>query len=822
MTRGVLLAQPVQEREGYQLRPGQVIVETRAHWRAWEAPDGVRVVEADGLVHPRFLRRDIDAVLNAAEFTNISGTDTTSGGISAVGLRSDTLDAPLIMDGDPTTWWEPDTEYPEDAWAEIDLGRAVIAQRIRLRFVEEGMGDPFLGFRVLVSDGAKSFGVPRRRQFVRVGQETAPNKDRRVYTFDVGPFRPVPAGIVGEPVRFVRIDMLATDGPRGAEVSQEQHYRLGPDDRGAVDFFRQTVAGRQTPVTEESYWKLPEEKRGPVRYYRRERPRLAEVEVEALGDNIVALTQHALFLLGDFFEDMARRFITDGLMETGYSIRVYDPFRDREQISVDLGGEFWLDRIRLLSDRYPLTSYQIRTSDGSLEPTGEYAWDAFEERVNAEQFLQVEEHFPVRRVRFIELRRLDLLGDTGANGYLRELQAYGEGYVADATLTSPLIKLGQRLVVTGLEWEGSAPVGAGVMVRTRSGDDITQVSHFYNRADREVTETLYRHLKDEDRGPIRVEELPGPDWSRWSEPYPAAGPFRSPSPRRMAMVQVSLRSSEPLRCAGIRRLVLHLEPPLVTRVVAEIAPTRGVAPGQDREFRLYIRPVLASGDLGYDRLRIRSSSSAPLHLSRGRAGTDLELRFGSAEQLWPGPARVEHLANGAIELILPEGGDRGRLLELTLRASVYLPSTTFAVDLVLEDQAQAADAGDASALAQSSSLAVMADLGDMPLLGAVAVEPSVLTPNGDGINDEAMVRVLVYYVVGRHCLAIGVHDLAGRRVRDLSLDSDHPSGEHRLVWDGRDDGGQVLPPGMYIVRVHLPTDAGARGTTAVRLVSLVY
>jgi len=133
-----------------------------------------------------------------------------------------------------------------------------------------------------------------------------------------------------------------------------------------------------------------------------------------------------------------------------------------------------------------------------------------------------------------------------------------------------------------------------------------------------------------------------------------------------------------------------------------------------------------------------------------------------------------------------------------------------------------ADAGNASSLVQSSSLVVMSDLGGVPLLGPLRVEPPVLTPNGDGANDETMVRIAVYHVEGRRHLAVGVYDLSGRRVRDLSLESEQPSGEHRIAWDGRDAAGQLLPPGTYIVQMHLPTDAGANGTTAMRLVSLVY
>ena len=813
--------QPFQEREGYQLWPTQVVVNGPAQWRAWESADGLRVVEADGLVRPRLLRRDINAALNAADFTNIAGKDTTFGGISAVGVRADTLDAPFVMDGDPTTWWEPDAELPEDAWVELDLGRTVIARRIRLVFAPEGMGDPFLKFRVLVSDGSKSFSG--RRRFLRVGQVATPNKSQRSFTFDIEPFRPVPEGIVGEPVQYVRIDMLATAGPRAAEISQEQHFRLGPDDRGAVDHFRRTTTGREIRVVEETYRLLPEAERGPVRYYRREHPRLAEVEVEAVGDNIVTLTQRPLLRESSFFEDLARRFVTDGLQQTGFTIRVYDPFRDRQQIEVDLGGKFWLDRLRLISSDHPMTSYQLRVSDGSLEATGEKAWHAFEERVNAEQFLQVEERFPARPVRFIELRRLDLLGDIGLSGLLNEIQAYGEGYVADATLTSPLIKLPGRRMVTHVQWEGTAPPGTEVVMRTRSGDELIQIPHYYNRTGREVSEALYERLIERDKGPVYIEEIPGPDWSTWSEPYAPTSPFLSPSPRRMMMIRVGLRSLDPLRHAAIRTLVLKLGPPLVDRAVAEVTPYRDVPPGQERDFHLYLAPLPEPGDPGFERLRVRSASSAPLTLIGLRQGQDADLRFGAATQLWPGLAQVRELPEGGVEVILPEGPHPvDEILEFSLRTSVFVPSTEFTVELVRGDQVQMADAGDANSLIPSSSLVVMSDLGGVPLLAPLRVEPPVFTPNNDGVNDQTSIQIAVYHVEGQRRLRVGIHDLSGRLRRDLSIEPQVPSGTHRIAWDGRDGAEELLPPGTYIVRVHLPTDSGASHTTAVRLVHLAY
>ena len=55
---------------------------------------------------------------------------------------------------------------------------------------------------------------------------------------------------------------------------------------------------------------------------------------------------------------------------------------------------------------------------------------------------------------------------------------------------------------------------------------------------------------------------------------------------------------------------------------------------------------------------------------------------------------------------------------------------------------------------------------------------------------------------------LAVFDVAGRRVRTLSR-ATLAAGRHAVTWDGRDDGGQVLGAGVYLVRAN----AGGRVLT---------
>ena len=821
----VLLCAVVGAQEGYDLQGRRVLVESAPQWAAWQAPLGVHEIEDDGVVRPRFLRANTNAVADAASFSRV-GTegDTLIGGISGAG--SNFASAANIIDGDETTFWEPDAEDAVESWfVEIDLGRATVVQQIAVRFVAEG--DPFLKFRVMVSDGRMVFGKSRSKQFFRVGQINEPNKDQREFVFDVEPLRPVPAGVTGEVVQFVRIDAIDSDGARGAEVAADEYTFLSPADQGAVDYFRLTSVGREIPVLSETYDFLPAAERGPVRYYRRERPRLAEVEVIALGDNIVTLTQRALFEDQVFYSNFLRRQLTDGLHSTFFDLKVYDPFGNTNQVDMDLGAKYWINKVRLVSPQDPPVAYQMRVSDGSINPAGGLVWTNFDERLNPDSFLQLEEAFPLREIRHIEVRRLDLVGSSAERATLSEVQAYGEGYVSEVKLTSPLIKLGKTRIFSTVEWQSLAPPGTSLEVRTRSGDDLLIVTRHYDTFGREITEERWTNLRNEaHRGPVVVEEFPGPRWSSWSEVYAESGEaFKSPSPRQMVQVQLRLLSRDPLRAAQISSLQLNFSAPLVDQATAEIWPVRGLEPGQEHDFTLYWQPRFAASNPGFDQISLGSSASAPLQLVSVHSGSDLALRLGAGRPLWPGELEMSQPEPSLLKLAFPSvvrGGET--VYAIRFRTRIFLNSTVFSLSLansLWPGILQVASEGDVGTASASQSLVVIADLRETSLLTDQAVAPRIFTPNGDGINDETVLSFSVFRLNGPSVFVAGVYDLAGRKVRDLSFALERASGEHRLVWDGRNDWGRLLEPGVYLLHVGFNTDSG-KAPSFTASVSLVY
>jgi hypothetical protein len=60
---------------------------------------------------------------------------------------------------------------------------------------------------------------------------------------------------------------------------------------------------------------------------------------------------------------------------------------------------------------------------------------------------------------------------------------------------------------------------------------------------------------------------------------------------------------------------------------------------------------------------------------------------------------------------------------------------------------------------------------------------------------------LVYRLDRTGPVSLGVHDVAGRRIRTLVSAGAVAAGEHALDWDGRDASGRRLPAGIYWLRL---------------------
>ena len=85
---------------------------------------------------------------------------------------------------------------------------------------------------------------------------------------------------------------------------------------------------------------------------------------------------------------------------------------------------------------------------------------------------------------------------------------------------------------------------------------------------------------------------------------------------------------------------------------------------------------------------------------------------------------------------------------------------------------------------------------------------SVFTPNGDGINDELRVAYSLFRLPETVPVVLEVYSLDGRRVAFVKAGL-QSAGPQSLRWDGRDETGQRLPPGLYLMALNLRSEFAA-------------
>jgi len=106
-----------------------------------------------------------------------------------------------------------------------------------------------------------------------------------------------------------------------------------------------------------------------------------------------------------------------------------------------------------------------------------------------------------------------------------------------------------------------------------------------------------------------------------------------------------------------------------------------------------------------------------------------------------------------------------------------------------------------------NSLAIAPGRSDATL----GVAPSTVSPDGDGFED--FIRVSYRLPARTARIVADVHDRWGRRVRRIA--SNEPAAATgELIWDGRDDDGRPLTPGIYIIRIEAYDDGGGGLSTA--------
>ena len=103
------------------------------------------------------------------------------------------------------------------------------------------------------------------------------------------------------------------------------------------------------------------------------------------------------------------------------------------------------------------------------------------------------------------------------------------------------------------------------------------------------------------------------------------------------------------------------------------------------------------------------------------------------------------------------------------------------------------------------------------LIADLSIAPAAFTPNGDGINDEVAIRFAVLKLTQPNP-RVDILDLAGNKIAKIDATPSTSVLEYR--WDGRDDTGQRVAPGLYLCKIDLGAASGQ--DEALRTIAVAY
>ena len=390
-----------------------------------------------------------------------------------------------------------------------------------------------------------------------------------------------------------------------------------------------------------------------------------------------------------------------------------------------------------------------------------------------------------------------------------EIQIYGVDFVAQGSYISPPLDFGDDATVKNFgraRWWADVPAATELSLQFSTGDspDTTDAS-----------------------------------WSTWSRELEDSDIFvPSPEPRRYLRYRVNLRTEDLEVTPALDSLALDFSAETIAARDARGSVVPNQAPmGVEIPFVYRAILELAAGD-AVEKIRIHLPSFPTRVDSIQLFGEDIPV-----PQFPTGSGGID--VGGRVLRIVPKSlndldilfepplssGDGPEIaFQVLVHSALYTDTHEFRAALFSPNSENPQNIRENSVDGASYGV-VVTDVVAKNLLN-VRAHPRVFTPNGDGVNDFTVIEFTLTKVAAPRRVDVELFDLSGRRVSRLNAERliggryVHPllnKEQARFVpgfWDGMDESGELVPPGIYLFTVKANLDNGDE--TAAGVVHLVY
>ena len=433
----------------------------------------------------------------------------------------------------------------------------------------------------------------------------------------------------------------------------------------------------------------------------------------------------------------------------------------------------------------------------------------------------------LRFTRFLRFK----FGEVSTTTLLAEIEVFGRGYPQEARYISAPHSFGQAVSLGRVAWKFTRyrqlPSGAitadptapvQLNLQTRAGFDADPKTYFiFDDLGRlvEVDEETYfdspRVVERFSEGIAGFRAKRDDDienWNNWSVNYQASGDeIRSSDGAEFLQFRFTITTEDPLAFGVLDSLAFEVSPLLADRALAEIAldgradadGAVEVPLGVVQRFAYHIRTVAGTTDrAGFDGIELEvppASRFLDLTIDDQPATEGVDFSLAASD--------------GRLRFTFPTAFQEDKAFRVRFQSAVFQPSVFLASRLFNTSAAslpQSIEGGDAHADVASNSIQVVSSDAALGVLGAVELSSPVVTPNGDGTNEQVAIGFDLFGVAGG-ALRVEVRDLSGRRCAAI-LDARAAAGPYALRWDARDERGELVPPGLYLIRVEVEVDHG--------------
>jgi hypothetical protein len=537
------------------------------------------------------------------------------------------------------------------------------------------------------------------------------------------------------------------------------------------------------------------------------------------------------FTLDDLF-----RLVTDGDPTTSY-LEVQPIESDHTVFGTDflfdLGGLFPVQRVRFYpppgSEDKVVEAAVVATSTGREDPTSIQAEYRFQRRLSGFGIvLGVVAEITENKNPVVEM---DLPGDPVRYVLIHtqsqeriweiaEIEIFTEGYVPRAKYRTNIIDLRESSNLGWIRWSGRQDDEARVEIRSQAGADGDPNVYWrktfrgdeqviFGFSGQELTRRTYDRLEIAQRGDITRDTQ---NWEVWSAAFDFADSSGTAlavtRPHRFIQFQVDFHSI--LRDGGgIDYLEFATSPRTVSDIVGEVDPLRAPA-ATLTDFTFVVRPVIEAGDGSFDALDLR--------LTGGHIDAVNEVRIGGQVVMH------EILANAGNRVLVRfpamDQTDNGELLEVEVQGEIFRFGASFSGSVINSESplevGQPIRPGDATETLDGNRFLVETTKERGKVLGNLVFDPPVVTPNGDGRNDEMTISYDLFKITGTVPVTLRIRDLSGRLTAEIYGGQDGV-GRHPRPWTGLDLDGVLVPPGVYVCQVEVETAHGSE-----QVVGVVY